>query len=319
MRGMADKLMKCFGLAMCLMVAIPAAAQTLIQSSDFSVVTSDAVSIHVHRKTGAQPSKTPVLLVHGTWVDARVWDFPGRSVMDYLAARGYDAYALDLRGMGSSDRPVNYFTFGLLDRVRDVIAVATYIVTNTGKKPVIAGWSEGGLLTGLVAAQAPNLVAGVGLFSIPADGFNIPPSFQTLIASVVGSGVDRYLPPADAIYTIAFGFDPVTGKPTISPDAFGIFLGMTQPDSVRVVLEEASPDYFHAVIAPIWPSIRVPALVVDGALDLVVGEEPAQALYDALGSDRKQLIVFPRNAHGWFLEDNSDATLRVFDRFLSQF
>jgi len=30
-------------------------------------------------------------------------------VMDYLAVRGYDVYALDLRGMGTSDHPANYF------------------------------------------------------------------------------------------------------------------------------------------------------------------------------------------------------------------
>jgi alpha-beta hydrolase superfamily lysophospholipase len=68
-----------------------------------------------------------------------------------------------------------------------------------------------------------------------------------------------------------------------------------------------------------WGNITVPALVVDGALDLLVGEDLAQRLFGLLGSTNKQLIVFPRNSHGWFLEDNHDATMRVFGRFLSQF
>ena len=68
-----------------------------------------------------------------------------------------------------------------------------------------------------------------------------------------------------------------------------------------------------------WGNITVPALVVDGALDLLVGEDLASTVFNSLGSTNKQLIIFPRNAHGWFLEDNHDATDRVFDRFLSSF
>jgi alpha-beta hydrolase superfamily lysophospholipase len=45
----------------------------------------------------------------------------------------------------------------------------------------------------------------------------------------------------------------------------------------------------------------------------------AQALFNALGSTNKQLVIFPRNSHGWFLEDNHHANLRVVDRFLTQF
>jgi esterase/lipase len=60
-------------------------------------------------------------------------------------------------------------------------------------------------------------------------------------------------------------------------------------------------------------------LVVDGSLDPLVGEDHAQVLFNALGSTNKQLMIFPRNSHGWFLEDNHDATMRVLDRFLSQF
>jgi pimeloyl-ACP methyl ester carboxylesterase len=74
-----------------------------------------------------------------------------------------------------------------------------------------------------------------------------------------------------------------------------------------------------------WGNITVPALVVDGALDRLTGADAsqtllnAQTLFDDLASTNKQLIVFPRNSHGWFLEDNHDVTDRVFDRFLSQF
>jgi pimeloyl-ACP methyl ester carboxylesterase len=301
------------------LVRAAAGSSSAIQSREFYVSTTDSVSIHVVEKYRKSERKTPVLLVHGTWGSSQTWDFPDRSVMDYLAARGYDVYALDLRGMGKSDRPANYFAIGLLDRVRDLAAVAGYIVATTGHRPVVAGFSQGGLLTGLLAASNPELVEGIGLFSIPGDGFNIPPAFEPIIAGVVASGVDRYLPPDEMIYAIAFGTDPITGRPTISNEAFQTFVAMSEPDGVRVVLEQASPDYFNAVVASAWPRIHAPALVVDGAQDLLVGETRARALYDALGSQRKALLILPRNAHAWFLEDNFQATLRTFDAFLAHF
>ena len=293
--------------------------QPAIQSSDFSVVTSDNVSIHIHRKIGPAPNKIPVLLVHGTWCDGRIWDFPGRSVMDYLAIRGYDVYALDMRGMGASDHPASYVTVDIISRVKDAAAAAGYILANTGRAPVVMGWSQGGVVNGLLASSAPQLVAGLGLFSTAPDGFFVPPQILPVLEGVITSGADRFLPPPDLLFALAFGTNPNTGQPTISSDALNTFLGLTEPDSVAAILEEVSPAFFDAALVPAWPTLKAPALVVDGALDPTVGPDRAQTLFNSLGSVNKQLIIFPTNSHTWFLEDNQDATMRVFDRFLSQF
>ncbi len=299
--------------------ATMAIAQSTIASSDFFVTTADGVSIHVHRKVADQGSKFPVLLVHGTWGDGRIWDFPGRSVMDYIAARGYDVYALDLRGMGNSDHPESYFSIHESGRVQDVIAVAGYILQTTGEAPVVMGWSQGGVITAMFAAAAPQLAVGVGFLSTPGNGFYVPPQFIPLLTSVVESGVDRYLPAPEIIYAIAFGFDPISGKTTVAPNVFATFMSQCEPDSMQALLELLSPQFFDAAVTPAWPAIQVPALVVDGRLDNFVGQARATALFDALGSQKKELIILPRNAHTWFLEDNYNSTMRVFDRFLSQF
>jgi esterase/lipase len=101
---------------------------------------------------------------------------------------------------------------------------------------------------------------------------------------------------------------------------------MSEADSVRAILELASPEnteyagFYQENIDPSWSQIEVPALVVDGAQDPTVGEERARALYDALGSENKDLIIFNQNAHAWFLEDNYQATQsQAFDEFLAQF
>lgn len=315
-----------------------AAASSTIQSKEFSVETKDGVSIHVSEKVrSGGTKKVPILLVHSLWTNSQTWDFPGRSVMNYLATNGYDVYALDLRGMGESERPVppdDYNTIGLLDRVKDLEAVASYIKNDTKntthRPPVVLGYSQGGALTGVLAASKPELVSGVGLFSVPANGFFVPPEFEQLAEDLYASGEDHFLPLPEHLYGLDFGFDPVTGRPTISDAAFGTHYSMSEKDSVRAILELASPEFYdpdndgvpfyEKYITPSWSQIKAPALVVDGAQDLTVGEERARALYDALGSENKDLIIFKRNAHAWFLEDSYKSTQsRAFDEFLEQF
>jgi len=329
MYSLPSRVVRFLALAAFVMSILPAHAQeSAIQSFDFRVTTSDGVNIHVHRKVGPAPNRVPVLLVHGSWGNALTWDFPGRSVMDYLAVRGYDVYALDLRGMGGSVDP-NFFTVDLLSRMNDVVAVATNIKTTTGRLPVVIGWSQGGLITGLFAASHPELLAGVGLLSVAPDGFSVPLNLQSALQNIILSpSFPVALPPKPSqINEIIFGTDPITGMPTISPDAFAIFVSpsLLQPDSVFAIVEEVNlcPLFLNTIVQtcpiPTWSNIKVPALVVDGALDLLVGVDGAQVLFNSLGSVNKQLVVYPRNSHGWFLEDDHDATVRVFDHFLSQF
>ena len=317
-----SRLLRLLALAVFVISIVPARAQErALQDYNFYVTTVDHVSIRVHRKAGAEPEKVPVLLIHGWGGNGQTWDFPGRSVMDHLAARGYDVYALDLRGVGLSDHPASYFTIDILDRVNDAAAVAGYILTHTGRAPVVIGWSQGGVITGLLAASDPELVAGVGFLSVAQDGFSIPADLASQVPAIIASGADRLLLPPPAIFELYFATDPVTGLPTISTDAFDVFAfpPFSEVDSLNAVLEGASPAFFDAYLIPAWPKIRVPALVADGALDILVGTQRAQALFNSLGSEEKQLIIFPRNSHGWFLEDNHEETVEVFDRFLSQF
>ena len=305
-----------------------AAAPSTIQSREFFVETSDDISIHVSEKVrSGGTKKVPILLVHSLWTNSHTWDFPGRSVMNYLATNDYDVYALDMRGMGESERPLppaDYNTIHLLDRVKDLEAVASYIKDtpkNTmHRPPVVLGYSQGGALTGVLAASRPDLVSGVGLFSVPANGFFLPPGFQELAEALAAGQYGDQFKSHDQLRALDFGIDPVTGRPTISNEAFETHYSMSEADSVQATLELASSEFYQAAITPSWAHITAPALVVDGAQDLTVGEESAKALYDALGSENKDLIIFKRNAHAWFVEDNYKATQsRGFDEFLEQF
>ena len=90
-----------------------ASAQTQLVSEDIMVKSPDAgIEIFVRNKrpanmTAFRPERT-LLYVHGaTYPASTAFDLKldGLSWMEYIAARGYDVYLIDLRGYGRSTRP----------------------------------------------------------------------------------------------------------------------------------------------------------------------------------------------------------------------
>src|SRR3954469_22355501 len=99
--------------AIAALVASPALAQgSQIVTEDMMVASDPGIEIFVRNKRPAslttfRPERT-VLYVHGaTYPASTAFDLKldGQSWMDYIAARGYDVYLLDLRGYGKSTRP----------------------------------------------------------------------------------------------------------------------------------------------------------------------------------------------------------------------
>jgi pimeloyl-ACP methyl ester carboxylesterase len=100
--------------AIAMIIAPAALAQTpKITMEEMRVPSSDAgIEIYVRNKRPAdmvsfRPERT-LLYVHGaTYPSSTAFDLQldGMSWMDYIAARGYDVYLLDLRGYGKSTRP----------------------------------------------------------------------------------------------------------------------------------------------------------------------------------------------------------------------
>ena len=95
------------------MIATAASAQTRLVSEDIMVKSPDpGIEIFVRNKrpanlTSFRPERT-VVFVHGATYPAHTafdLKLDGLSWMEYIAARGYDVYLLDLRGYGKSTRP----------------------------------------------------------------------------------------------------------------------------------------------------------------------------------------------------------------------
>src|SRR5262245_33784603 len=137
-----------FGVAAWLVTrAALAAPQTAVAPERYTVQ-SDGHPMAVWARRPAAPKGT-ILLVHGrTWSSRPDFDLqvPGlrRSVLADLAAQGYAAYAVDLRGYGETPRD----TSGWLTPKRaasDVVNVLTWIAQQNPQlpKPSLVGWSRG--------------------------------------------------------------------------------------------------------------------------------------------------------------------------------
>jgi len=136
------------------------------------VMTSGKVPLGMVRKRlpGLEPSRGPVLLVHGFGQNRYTWHTSQRSFSAYLAAEGYDVFNLDLRGHGRSRR------FGadaprLLDDYlkEDVPVAAREALRLSGADKIfLIGHSMGGLLTyGAAATSLRPVVRGVVTLGAP--------------------------------------------------------------------------------------------------------------------------------------------------------
>lgn len=89
----------------------------------------------INRKPKRKLIETPLLFIHGTGHGA--WCF-----LPYFAEKGFDCYALSLRGHGKSEGYDKLKWTSLTDYVSDVFQIASGLP----KKPVVIGHSLGGLV-----------------------------------------------------------------------------------------------------------------------------------------------------------------------------
>ncbi len=131
----------------------------------------EGISLHLREKrprglhrAGAAGT---LLCVHGQSIPgAAAFDFPvpGYSWMDYMAARGFDVFALSLRGYGASTRPREMTVsprgrppaVRAAEAVRDVEAAARFICERREVDGLnLLGWAQGTMLTAAYAAANP--------------------------------------------------------------------------------------------------------------------------------------------------------------------
>jgi pimeloyl-ACP methyl ester carboxylesterase len=100
-----------------------------------------AVAVALPDQPGPNP---PILLIHGAANSAPVWTYWQRALADV----GWATYAIDLRGHGRSS-PIDLSAASMADYAADVRTLASQL----GQPPIVMGWSLGGLVALMVAAD----------------------------------------------------------------------------------------------------------------------------------------------------------------------
>lgn len=105
-------------------------------------------------------SGAPVILLHGGLGHSGNWGYQ----VPALVAHGYRAIAIDTRGHGRSTRDNQPYSYELL--ASDVLAVMDALAI---ARATFVGWSDGACTALVLAAQAPQRVAGVFFFACNMD------------------------------------------------------------------------------------------------------------------------------------------------------
>lgn len=219
-----------------------------------AVPVAPGVTLRVRHRPG---DGRPFLLVHGLSSNARLWD--------QVAARlnGHPAYAVDLRSHGESDAPAD--GYDTATAAADVAAVAASLGLADA---VVAGQSWGGNVVVRLAAEHPDLVAGLAL----VDGGWIdlrqdfasweeceaalrPPSLNGITAAKMRAHMQRVHPDwsAEAI-------EATVANLRVSPDG-SLVRRLSIPHHLQIVRsmwDDPPTRWFPAVTAPVLllPAIR---------------------------------------------------------------
>ena len=276
------------------------------RSEDLMVPASDAgIELHLrHRQLPQQQfaAERVVLFVHGaTFPASSTFDtqLPGGSWLAYVAARGFDVYALDVRGYGGSTRPAamsqppeaNPPFARTTEAVRDISAAVDFILKRRGVgQLVLIGWSWGTTTTAAYAAEHPDKVARLVLFAPVWLGVQ-PPKYQGAYRTSTHESARAF----------AIAGIPRERVAEISPaavfDAWWAATLATDPEGARrsppVV---RSPNGVLQDFAELWAAgkpaydpekIRAPVLLIVGEWDVITPPVMAQTLYGRLSNARR--------------------------------
>jgi pimeloyl-ACP methyl ester carboxylesterase len=237
------------------------------------------------RTISARAKKNPALLfVHGAYTDAWCWAL---TFMPYFAAKGYECYAVSVRGHGLSQGRKTLDFSGINDYARDVRRAEAFI-----NGPIIViGNSMGGLLIQREIAQGWRPQRAILLCAVPPSGMgstlsSMPFTRPRLFAEIAQLALSGQ-PTAKFIDLLTP--DPLDDLPTVT------FLDHIQRESVRAIWEMTITPFALTTV----PN-AVPMLALHGEHDALV---PASALRELGHSWQAECVLLPGMGHIPMLEN----------------
>jgi alpha-beta hydrolase superfamily lysophospholipase len=289
--------------------ARPAPAIAGATAPERFTVVSDGHPMAVWARRPATPKGT-VLLVHGrTWSSRPDFDLhvPGlqRSVMQSLAAQGFAAYAVDLRGYGETARDA---TGWLTPKrgVADVMNVLGWIGQQHPAlpKPALIGWSRGAAMAALAASGQG---AAARMSAVVLFGFAYDPDAEFIDVTVSAQ------PMKEKNTAEAAASDFIS--PKVTPPAV-IRAFVEQALKADPILMDLKNDSEFNGIKP--EAVTLPVLILFGEDDPGVLHSDAGKLFAAIATGDKQMVSLPGSDHAAQIEDTHDAWIAAVVNFLNR-
>lgn len=244
-----------------------------VSASTSGVRTSRLVPSPVGRIHLVEQGSGPlVLLVHGFPESWYSW----RHQLTALAAAGYRAVAIDVRGYGRTSRPSAVEAYRMLDLVADNVAVVDAL---GGEPAVIVGHDWGSAIAATSALLRPDVFRAVGLLSVPYT----PPGGPRPSEVFAGMGGTEE-------FYVSYFQQPGRAEAEIEPDVRGWLAGFYAALSADTMPAPGTPDpHFVSrggALRDRFPADHLPAWLGEQELDVYAGEFERTGLTGALNRYR---------------------------------
>jgi len=302
-----------------------------LETTDTMIPSGDAgIELFVRNKHQAGRLTSPdkiLLFVHGaTYPAETAFDLPieGVSMMDLIAARGYDVYLVDVRGYGRSTRPAEMSQPPEANRpivstavaAQDLGVAVDYVLRKRKASKIdVMGWSWGTSIAGLYTSEHNDKVNRLVLYA-PQWIRNEPPA--PAVASAPPLGAYRLVSRESARARWLKGVAEDKQADLIPPGVFDAWANATwatdpesskqNPPMLRAPngVVEDSMKYWSAGKALYDPGkIRVPTLLLHAEWDADLPSYLAQGYFVQLkNTPYKRLIELSEGTHTVMLEKN---------------
>lgn len=297
------RLLRAMSLALWLAAGLSIAAQAQAAPPRKHALAADGFTVTVWEKSARKPHAT-ILLVHGrTWSALPNFDLqvPGenRSVMEALAARGFAAYAIDLRGYGATPRDSSGWLTP--QRAADDVAAALRWIRDRHPaipKPALLGYSRGAHVSLFATQQHPELISALVLFGLPpTEGFpvSVPPAEPPRRPTTREAAAEDFITPGAApdVVIAAYVNQAVAANP------------------VRADWRDEHQFVFDA------GKVNVPTLMIYGVND-GLRSDATLALFGRLATPDRAFVVLPQSDHAAHVENSQTAWLNAVETFIAR-
>ncbi|WP_051819138.1 MULTISPECIES: alpha/beta fold hydrolase [Streptomyces] len=206
-----------------------------------------------------------VLLLHGFPESWYAW----RHQLPVLAAAGYRAVAIDVRGYGRSSKPESADAYRMLDLLADNVAVVEALGE---RSTVVVGHDWGASIAAVSALTRPDVFRAVGLLSVPYTPPGGPrPSevFATMAGDGTGDGGGEE-------FYVSYFQRPGRAEAEIEPDVRGWLAGFYAALSADTMPAPGAPaPYFVSpggTLRDRFPVGVLPSWLGERDLDVYAGE-----------------------------------------------